>query len=293
MILALRKWPNAPTTPLPADAPTLVLLHGMGGTAALWRPIAAQLEHAAHVWALDQRGHGGSQPPRAPGQRALASDYTPLAYGQDVVETLAHELASRGDAAARVWLVGHSMGVRTAVAVAHLAPERIAGLVLVDLGLSGPAGGGLGRLLESLLVSLPEEFASRRDAQAYLAAHAPDPAIGLYLLAVAQSESGGGRTRFPFDRQALIATLEAARGVDSPVRSWLHAFASRYPRPVYLLRGETSRVWSRDEFEQERQAAQAYPQLHWIEVAGTGHGLPFEKRAWFGEQLIAWTRPQA
>jgi pimeloyl-ACP methyl ester carboxylesterase len=125
----------------------IVLLHGMGGTGALWRPIAAGLEDRFTVIAPDQRGHGRSRVPRS--GSASASDYTPLRYGEDVVESLAPAGVSRA------LFVGHSMGVRTACAVAHLRSELVSGLVLVDLGLEGPAGGGLGDTLSKFLGELP------------------------------------------------------------------------------------------------------------------------------------------
>src|SRR4051794_24138173 len=103
----------------------------MGGTGALWRPIAASLENHFWIMALDQRGHGGSRLVRAPGGRnAQHEDYTPLSYGRDVIETLEAESFHP------TWLIGHSMGVRTACAAAHLRPEWVRGLVLVDLGFS-------------------------------------------------------------------------------------------------------------------------------------------------------------
>ena len=119
------------------ESERILLLHGMGGTGSIWRPLAASLEEQLPVLALDQRGHGKS---RVTSGRT-APEYTPLAYGRDVVETL-DQLNFHP-----TWVVGHSMGVRTACATAHLRPEWIRGLILVDLGFSGVAGGGLGENL--------------------------------------------------------------------------------------------------------------------------------------------------
>src|SRR5690242_8805066 len=80
----------------------IVMLHGMGGTGSLWRPIAASLEEEFSILAPDQRGHGKSRVPVAPGGRQEAS-YTPLDYGRDVIDTM----QSRDFHPA--WLLGHSM----------------------------------------------------------------------------------------------------------------------------------------------------------------------------------------
>jgi alpha-beta hydrolase superfamily lysophospholipase len=53
----------------PKDGKTLILLHGLTDTARSWAPVMAAL-HAAdpslHIYALDQRGHGGSSMPAGP-----------------------------------------------------------------------------------------------------------------------------------------------------------------------------------------------------------------------------------
>ncbi|MCM2323944.1 MAG: alpha/beta hydrolase [Oligoflexia bacterium] len=246
-----------------AASANLVLLHGMGGTGALWRPIAASLENRYRIMAPDQRGHGKS--------RERQSSFLPLDFGRDLVETLDHTGFHPA------WLIGHSMGVRTACAAALLRPEWVRGLILIDLGFSGAAGGGLGDRLAAFLEKLPSTFASRADARAFMRAQAPDPSMGQYLMAVAQT-APDGRVTFPFDPQALIQTIEAAR--ESSVRPWIRQVAER-GMPVLALRGSLSEVWSKADFEAEKERFSDLKSVTFEEVAGTGHGLPFDKRAEF------------
>ncbi len=42
------------------EHPTIVLLHGLRGFSATWRPLAAALSAQFHLVALDQRGRGDS-----------------------------------------------------------------------------------------------------------------------------------------------------------------------------------------------------------------------------------------
>jgi pimeloyl-ACP methyl ester carboxylesterase len=71
------------------------------------------------VIALDQRGHGWS---------TAASDYSRVAYRDDVIALLAHlELDS-------VVLVGHSLGGANAYQLAAYLPDRITALVIEDIG---------------------------------------------------------------------------------------------------------------------------------------------------------------
>jgi esterase len=243
----------------------LLFLHGMGGTGALWRPISVALEKSYEVLALDQIGHG----------KNILSDpdasYSPLDYGRDIISQLEKKNFHP------TWVIGHSMGVRSAAAAAHLKPEWVEGLVLVDLGFSGPAGGGLGDGLAKFIEMLPAGFASRAEAREFMAANCPDPSIAQYLLAVATVASSGGIT-FPFDHEALIKTIHSVR--DFSVRPWLLELVKNRT-PVLVLRGQQSGVWSKEEFDEEKSQFRGLNSIVFEEFPGAGHGLPFEKRMEF------------
>lgn len=263
MRLHFSEWKtNSATT-----SPPLIFLHGMGGTAQLWRPIAVALEDSFHIYAFDQRGHGKS----ITSVFGIPLSFGPLDYGADVIETM------NAIGLQKSILVGHSMGVRTACAAAHLSPEKIAGMILIDLGLDGLAGGGLGKNLEKLLAQLPENFASRDLAREHLQRESPDPAIAQYLVAVAQQDKNGSVT-FPFDRNALLQTLSAVK--EFTIRPWIKEAASR-GIPIWLLRGSTSHVWTTEQFKREKEELASFSNIQFIEFEGAGHGLPFEKRAQF------------
>ncbi len=277
MKLAYQLWHRPQSHPQVVPNPQsnkIVFLHGMGGTGALWRPIAAGLEDQFEILAPDQRGHGKSQIPHLPGGRIQPS-YTPLDYGKDVVETL-DELHFHP-----TWLVGHSMGVRTAVAAAHLRPDWIQGIVLIDLGFSGVAGGGLGEGLAQFIRVLPESFENREAAREFMQTYCPDPSIAQYLMAVSVRDASH-RVHFPFDHSALIQTIIAAR--DASVREWVKELAERNI-PIHVLRGQNSLVWTHEEFESERKIFANYPSVRFVEFANAGHGLPFEQRPAFVEYL--------
>ena len=260
--------------PKDPQAAKIVLLHGLGGTGALWHPISTTLQEYFSVMAPDQRGHGLSRVPADD-----LSGFTPLDFGKDVIETL--ETLKFFPS----WIVGHSMGVRSACAAAHLRPEWVRGLILVDLGLAGPAGGGLNDRLATFLGQLPDTFSSRLEARAFMEAHAPDRAMAQYLMAVSVT-SPHGDVSFPFDRASLIQTLQDARSTD--LHAWIRDLGAR-GMPILFLRGGNSSVWSRQEFEQERRRYSDLPNLRFEEIAGAGHGLPFEKKKEFTEKLVKFT----
>lgn len=100
------------------DGPPLVVLHGMFGSATNWRSIAQRLSAAARVYTVDLRNHG-----RSPWSDRMT--YPEMA--EDVLRLFETERLGRP------MLMGHSMGGKTAMALALLAPEAISHLVVVDI----------------------------------------------------------------------------------------------------------------------------------------------------------------
>ncbi len=103
----------------PADAPTLVFLHGLAGSTASWGPVFHRLAGPYRVMLVDALGFGRSPKP-------------PLGY------TVADHLAAldatlRHHGVAHAHWVGHSMGALLALAYASEHPAQVDGLVLMAL----------------------------------------------------------------------------------------------------------------------------------------------------------------
>nr|WP_316655268.1 alpha/beta fold hydrolase [uncultured Gellertiella sp.] len=107
----------------PAAHPPLVLLHGFGGVAPVWREVIARLPAGQPVLAFDLPGHG----------RSLGVE--PGGAGRMARAVLA-DLDQRG--VTRFHLAGHSLGGAAASLIALRAPERIASLTLLAPGGFGP-----------------------------------------------------------------------------------------------------------------------------------------------------------
>lgn len=111
------------------DRPPLLLLHGGAQTAHSWDEVAPDLARDHHVLALDQRGHGDSA--WAPAGTYRRDDF--------VADAIAF-LDERGWRAAT--LVALSLGGLNAIACAATHPDRVRGLVVVDVVPTiAPAGG--------------------------------------------------------------------------------------------------------------------------------------------------------
>jgi pimeloyl-ACP methyl ester carboxylesterase len=99
-----------------ADAPAVVLLHGLGGDAKFWLAEQAVLAHRFRTLAIDLRGSGRSS--------GLDEAFPIDLLVRDVIEVLDRAGLQRAH------VVGFSMGGVVAQALALAAPGRVASLVL-------------------------------------------------------------------------------------------------------------------------------------------------------------------
>jgi pimeloyl-ACP methyl ester carboxylesterase len=101
----------------PADAPPIVLVHGLSATNASMLPLIPALSRDFHVLAPDLPGHGGTATRR----------------GAYRAEVLGRWLTAflRETCAEPAVLVGNSLGGRTALQAALDSPDRVRGLVLL------------------------------------------------------------------------------------------------------------------------------------------------------------------
>src|SRR3954465_14951329 len=114
----------------PAEAPAVVLRHGIAGSSHTWDPVVPLLVPDVRIIAPDLLGHGLSAKPRG--------DYSLGAFAsgvRDLLDLLDVE---------HVTVVGHSLGGGVAMQFAYQFPERCQRLVLVS-------SGGLGREVTPLL----------------------------------------------------------------------------------------------------------------------------------------------
>jgi len=100
------------------DGPPVVILHGLFGSGRNWAPIAQALARTYRLYLPDARNHGAS--PWAEGM-----SYPDMAL--DVLELIDRERLQRPV------VIGHSMGGKTAMALALEHPHAISGIVVVDI----------------------------------------------------------------------------------------------------------------------------------------------------------------
>jgi pimeloyl-ACP methyl ester carboxylesterase len=256
-----------------ADSPHAVLLHGSGGSAALWYPVLAALADRRHVVAVDMPGHGETSIPAWPSPGTM----------ERMLEWLA-EFLDRFD-----WplLVGHSLGgYMSLLHFARLRPS-VAGLVLVDAGGVGPRPPGfvmatrhpvLGALLGLAAGARPTRRRIERTVRRLSVDPHRIPHGQLALDYALETASRPGAGRFQFEVYRSVAIHEGEPGYK--VWGRLQEISS----PTLLIWGE------RDYFPlaYARQAALEMPAARLEVLPGTGHLSYLEDPHTFNEVLGGW-----
>lgn len=100
------------------DGPPVVVLHGLFGAGRNWAPIAQALAGDHRVYLPDARNHGASP-------WADTMSYPEMAL--DVLGLIEREQLQRPT------VIGHSMGGKTAMALALAHPQAVGGIAVIDI----------------------------------------------------------------------------------------------------------------------------------------------------------------
>jgi len=148
------------------SGPPLLILHGLFGSATNWRSMARQLAADHEVHALDLRNHGKSP-------WADTMTYTEMA--DDVRHYIAeHHLGV-------ISIMGHSMGGKTAMALALAAPNLVARLIVVDIA-PRSYNNALNHYAQTMRGIDLMTAASRGDVQRQLQSLLPDASVTPFLV---------------------------------------------------------------------------------------------------------------
>lgn len=138
--------------------PPLVFVHGLACAHEDWHYQVNYFAPSHRVISLDQRGHGRSV--------GHTSGFDIVHFGADVAALITHLNLPPA------LLVGHSMGCRVILECARTAPERVAGMVLIDGSRLAMPGGEFARrvTLRAMRESGYDAFFERLFTQMFTAA---------------------------------------------------------------------------------------------------------------------------
>ena len=264
--------------------PTVVLVHGLGGSHANWLAVATELARGARVLVVDLAGFGrtplGERSADIHANRLLLDRFLAAVVGEPAI------------------LIGNSMGGLLVMIEAALAPERVAGLVLVAPAQPRPSGTWIDGRVAALftLYALPVlgevvlGWRARRLGPAGVVsstlalccvdpARIPAPVVEAHV-ALARERL----ERMPWANQAF---LEAARSLIVALarRSWFTEVVGQIDAPTLLIQGDGDRLVSA---AASRQLAAMRPDWTFEAWTDVGHVPQLELPARFVASVQHW-----
>jgi pimeloyl-ACP methyl ester carboxylesterase len=253
----------------------LLLLHGFGNEAHIWDDFAPAVAPYYRTLALDHRGHGESDwvSEESYSYEAMARDVEAVTAALDID---------------RLVVIGHSLGGRVATVFADRNSERLAGLVLVDIGPDldargstrirmdieanqAPTFGSQAEYARALTVSYPEAQPHALDRMAHHGLRRRGD--GLYELKMDPALRGGVRIG--------SETSGDDDGGLSPEYQW--KALARVECPALVVRGAASDILSAD--TAEKMADEVLPNGRLAVVARAGHSVMTDNPEGFEEAV--------
>lgn len=236
-----------------AAAPPVVCVHGYTGSADAFNALARRFAERVRLLAMDVRGHGES---------AWSADG---AYRyEDQVGDLAGLVDQLG--LQRFTLIGTSMGGIIAMAYAGGHADRLAGLVINDIGPDPEAGT---QRITQTVGERPATFATLEDAMAYrrsvspiVASRTEDDQRELALGVLRRGADGA----WVWKMDPAYITQRVQKG--PPTRPDLWPVLARIHAPTLVVWGSDSDVLSE---KQARRMVETLPKGELVTVRGVGH----------------------
>lgn len=186
------------------DGKPLIILHGLFGMADNWAPIARRLAASYRVIVPDLRNHGRSIHTTEHSYDSMASDIVGLCHSLKITRTI---------------VLGHSMGGKVAMTLAHQHPSLVERLIVADIGPGAyPNHTHHLQLIEAMMDAHPETASNRSEIDSRLAQQIHDERIRLFLLKnITRNQSGrfAWKTNLPVLLQSMneIVSEVASKGV--------------------------------------------------------------------------------
>ncbi len=238
--------------------PTLLIAHGLYGSARNWGAIARRMADSRRVVSVDMRNHGDSF-------RADSQTYPEMAG--DLAEVIRW-------IGGPVDVVGHSMGGKASMQLALTEGALVNRLVVADIApvAYGHSQAHLAQAMRDLDLT---GLTLRSEADARLSARVEDPSVRAFLLQSLDLKQQPPRWRLNLD------VLERDMNL---VTGW-PGTEGRYDGPVLFLSGAAS-----DYVKSEDRARikALFPNARMARIPGAGHWLHAEKPREFEAALRAF-----
>lgn len=236
----------------------LLILHGLFGSLDNWRTLSKTFGRSFAVFAIDLRNHG----------RSPHSDvFNYCIMAEDLHEFMQQQSLSSA------YLLGHSMGGKTAMQFAGTYPDMVDKLIIVDIAPKAypPGHEEIFAALSALDV---KAIRTRQEADAALAERISDAPLRQFLLKNLDRETSGG-FRWKINLDALFTHYEEILQEIRPQRV--------FGKPTLFIKGGTS------DYIQEADTCaikKIFPQAQIVSVPGVGHWVHAEAPQEFAKIVL-------
>ncbi|WP_425102459.1 alpha/beta fold hydrolase [Tropicibacter sp. S64] len=238
------------------DKPTLLIVHGLYGSARNWGVIAKRLSDERQVIAVDQRNHGDSPWKDSHAYEDMAGDLA------EVIESLGGP----------VDVVGHSMGGKAAMVLAVTRPKLVNRLIVADIA---PVAYGHSQIqfIEAMRSVDLTTVEKRSDATEQLAKVVEDKTLQAFFTQSLDLKA----KRWVLNLDVLAAEMPKILSFPS--------LAGQFDGPALFLSGAESDYV----LPEHRPAIRAlFPKARFAKLPGAGHWLHAEKPREFEASVRAF-----
>jgi esterase len=234
--------------------PPVIILHGLFGSGRNWRSISQALAEHHRVYSVDLRNHG-----RSPWVATMS-------YPE-----MAHDVRSliKAERLQSPTIIGHSMGGKTAMALALCNPELVGQLTVVDIAPVAYADRFSG-YLEAMRSIDTRSLTKRADAMQEMVTRIKDVDIAGFLMQnlVPRDEHFDWRLNLP----VIGAEMHVLCGFPSEL------LVRRFKGPATLIRGGLSDYVQPAD---EATIKELFPAIRIVEIKGAGHWVHADRPAEF------------
>jgi len=250
------QWMDFHTPSSTSETPVL-LLHGLLGSkrnfASLASSLGNQLEKPRRIIGVDLRNHGDSD---------HSPDMSYTAMSQDVLEFM------NAQGLSKAILVGHSMGGKVAQALSLLHPDRVDGLVVLDIApVQYSSADSHWKAVEDIMHSMNavQDASSKSILDKQLRSSIPDPNLRAFVLTNYDARLKGWKIPV----STICEQLDCIAGFD--VKD--HGRRRSYDGDVFIINGGQSRFVRHIHMD---RIAEFFPNHMLTTIRGAGHWVHAE-----------------
>ena len=224
-------------------------MHGLFGMLDNWQTIAKKLAEDYMVYLVDLRDHGKSE---------HTDEFNYLLLAQDIAEFLESEWIHEA------YIIGHSMGGKTALQLVKDHPDLVEKLIVVDIGIKSYKGGHE-IILEALKTVPIDEVETRKEVEEHLSQYIPELGIRLFLMKnLTRNKKGGYRWKMNLNLlikhyQDILAGITFDHVVDTPT--------------LFIRGGKSGYILDQD----LKELSSHFEDMQLVTIADAGHWVHAEQ----------------